>query len=369
MADADRTGPAPAAPRRRPSAALEYPLDAPAPDGSVVEVAPGVLWARMPMPMALDHINVWLLRGDAGWTIVDTGLATDTTRALWERIVAERLDGAPIEALVCTHFHYDHAGLAAWITERFDVPLFMSLTEFLMLRIMGRDLPDPPHPELQGFYDSAGMPPERSQRVFAALRGDPFIPPRQGHFRRLRGGDAMTIGPRRWQVLIGEGHSPEHVCLYCAEERLLIAGDQLLPRISSNVLVNAFEPDGNPLASWFESLDRLDRCAPDTLVLPSHQSAFRGLHARVQELREHHRHQFDLLGRYVAERGECTAYEAMTVMFPRLRHAADDMLALGETVAHLSWLCAEGSLCRRKDSEGRLLYGCVPTREDAEVHW
>lgn len=354
------------APRSPAGVALEYPFEAPQPDGSVTAVAPGVLWARLPMPMALDHINVWLLRGDDGWTIVDTGLATDATRALWERIVAERLDGAPVRALVCTHFHYDHAGLASWITERFDVPLYMSLGEFLMMRVLDRAAAPVPSPEQRQFYARAGMPPERAERVFETLRRDPFLPPRQSQFRRLRGGDVLAIGPRRWQVLIGEGHSPEHVCLYCAEDRLLIGGDQLLPRISSNVLVNAFEPEGNPLALWLESLERLERCAADTIVLPSHQSAFRGLHARVQELRQHHRRQFEELRRVVAGRGACTAFEAMTALYPRLRHAADDMLALGETVAHLSWLRYRGMLERRLEADEAFRYGLAAGGDEEE---
>jgi glyoxylase-like metal-dependent hydrolase (beta-lactamase superfamily II) len=347
---------------------LEYPLAAPQPDGSVTEVAPGVLWARMPMPMALDHINVWLLRGETGWTIVDTGLANDQTRALWERIVAGHLGGERIQALVCTHFHYDHAGLASWITERFDVPLYMSLGEFLMMRALDRAAAPVPTPEQRQFYARAGMPDERAERVFEALRRDPFMPPRQAQFHRLRGGDVLTIGPRQWRVVIGEGHSPEHVCLYCAEDRLLIGGDQLLPRISSNVLVTAFEPEGNPLALWFESLDRLEQCAPDTMVLPSHQNVFRGLHARVQDLREHHRRQFDELHRVLSESGGCTAFAAMTVLYPRLRHAGDDLLALGETVAHLSWLRYRGAVERRLEADESYRYSVV-ARESRETHW
>lgn len=194
-----------AARRFRSTSALAFPAEAPAADGSLVEVAPGVLWARMPMPMALDHINVYLLRGERGWTIVDTGLNTPECRALWERIASEHLDGLPIEALVCTHFHYDHAGLAGWISERFGVPVYMTLAEFLTLRVLGAALPDPAPPETQQFYRRSGMPAERVARMIGMLRADPFMPPRLGEFRRLRGGDSMTIGVRRWQVLIGEG--------------------------------------------------------------------------------------------------------------------------------------------------------------------
>lgn len=359
-----------AARRFRSTSALAFPAEAPAADGSLVEVAPGVLWARMPMPMALDHINVYLLRGERGWTIVDTGLNTPECRALWERIASEHLDGLPIEALVCTHFHYDHAGLAGWISERFGVPVYMTLAEFLTLRVLGAALPDPAPPETQQFYRRSGMPAERVARMIGMLRADPLMPPRLGEFRRLRGGDSMTIGVRRWQVLIGEGHSPEHACLYCGEDSLLIAGDQLLPRISSNVLVTPSEPDGDPLQLWFDSLDRLDLCAADTLVLPSHQGVFRGLPARVQELRDHHRHQFDTLRVFVAEFGRCSAFDAMLHVFPKLRHPMDDMLALGETIAHLAWLRQRGDLVRTLDDDGVHRYAAVTvTAEDRGTHW
>lgn len=342
-----------APPTRLPaSAALDYPFTAPSADGAVVEVAPGILWARMPMPMSLDHINVYLLREDAGWTLIDTGLNTAISRELWERMVASRLDGLPVKRLICTHCHYDHAGLAAWISERFDVPLLMTHGEYFMLRGLMGPPPDPLPPSQALFYRRAGMPEERIEPMFAALRRDPFMPPLPPSYQRLRGGDVLGIGGRDWQVLIGEGHSPEHACLYNATERILIAGDQLLPRISSNVLVSPIEPEANPLQLWLASLDRLDRLAPDTLVLPSHQGVFRGLRARVQELRAHHGQQFEVLRAELARRGPATAHQLMQVQFPKLRHAMDEMMALGETIAHLSWLRHDGSVRRVLEDDG-----------------
>lgn len=332
--------------------ALEYPFTAPAPDGEVVELAPGILWARIPMPMQLDHINVYLLEDGDGWLVVDTGLNTGKSKALWETIIARHLKGLPLKGLICTHFHYDHAGLAAWFTERFDIPLFMTHGEFFTMRGLNEQVPDPLPVPLRQFYQRAGMPDARIDRMFGALRRDPFMPPHPHAFRRLREGDELHIGGRSWRVIIGEGHSPEHACLYCAADRILIAGDQLLPRITSNVLVSGVEPEANPLKLWLESLERLDRLAPETLVLPSHQLVFRGLNARVREFREHHRHQFGVLHDIVAEAGSCTAFEAMARLFPRILGGADDMLALGETIAHLSWLRYEGELRRVLDDDG-----------------
>lgn len=338
----------------RPSdrAVLDYPFTAPVSDGSVVEVAPGILWARMPMPMALDHINVYLLRGDEGWTLIDTGLNTDTGRERWEHIAANHLQGLPIVRLVCTHMHYDHAGLASWLCERFEIPLYMTHGEYFMMRALSQPEPDPLPASTALFYQRAGMPQERIDRMWRAMRKDPFMPPQPRSFNRLRGGDHIRLGSRLWRVVIGEGHSPEHACLYCEQDQILIAGDQLLPRISSNVLVTGIEPEANPLQLWLESLARLEQLAPDTLVLPSHERVFRGLHARTEELRVHHTQQFDLLRAHLEEHGVCTAFEAMLCLFPRLRGPVDDMLALGESIAHLSWMRYAGMLRRVLDEDG-----------------
>ena len=348
----DRNTPSRQAPRLRASAALQYPLDPPAADGSVVEVCEGVLWARMPMPMALDHINVYLLRDGAGWTVVDTGLNTALARELWEKIAATHLQGLPIRRLICTHGHYDHAGLAAWITERFEAQLLMTYGEYFMVRGLMGPPPDPLPAPQHHFYRLAGMDDARIERMFAALRRDPFMPPVPPQYQRLRAGDSVPIGERVWQVIIGEGHSPEHACLYNAQEQLLLAGDQLLPRITSNVLVSPIEPEANPLQLWLASLDRLDQLAPQTLVMPSHQGVFRGLHARVQELRAHHQQQFQLLRDTLAQGGPQTAWALMEVQFPKRPHPADDLLALGETIAHLSWLRYAGQVRRFLDDDG-----------------
>jgi len=338
--------------RLRASALLDYPFSPPASDGSVVEVAPGILWARMPMPMALDHINVYLLREAQGWTVIDTGLNTEAGKTLWEHIAAAHLDNLPILRLICTHGHYDHAGLAAWIMERFDVPLFMTYGEYYMIRGFSEAPPDPLPPTQQLFYQRTGMKAEQIDRMFDVLRKDPFMPPIPPTYQRLREGDRIGIGERQWRVVIGEGHSPEHACLYCDEDHILIAGDQVLPRITSNVLVGPIEPEANPLQLWLQSLDRLDHLAQDTLVLPSHQNVFRGLHARVDELRAHHQMEFELLCHALAQQGASTAMELMQVQFPKRRHAADDLLAMGETIAHLSWLRYAGRVQRVLDENG-----------------
>lgn len=331
---------------------IAFPFDPPRPDGEVVTLAPGVLWARMPMPMQLDHINVYLLRDHDGWFIVDTGLNLPASRALWETIVERHFDGLPLKGLICTHFHYDHAGLSAWLTERFDAPLYMTHGEYFTMRTLAGPPPEPLPDSMLTFYLRAGMPRERVEEMFAKLRRDPFMPPQPRAFTRLREGQGLHIGGRDWRVVIGEGHSPEHACLYCAADRLLIAGDQLLPRITSNVLVSDIEPEANPLKLWLDSLDRLAQLAPDTLVLPSHERVFRGLLPRVTELHAHHQQQFDIVRTHLRVAGAATAFETKAKLFPRVLSAVEDMMALGETIAHLSWLRYSGQVRRVLDDDG-----------------
>ncbi|MFC4931469.1 long-chain-acyl-CoA synthetase [Massilia sp. GCM10023247] len=331
---------------------LTYPLAPPAADGSVVEVAPGILWARMPMPMSLDHVNVYLLRDGDGWWAVDTGLDSEPVRALWQQLCATQLDGLPLKAVLCTHFHSDHAGLAHWLSTTYDVPLYMTHGEFFMLRLSASPMPDPPPPAQQRFYARSGMPAETTASMLAAIGSHTYRNTAATSFRRLRAGTRLRIGDREWEVIIGEGHSPEHACLYSAADRLLIAGDQVLPTITSNVSVSSLEPEANPLQLWFDSLERLAPLAPDTLVLPSHHKVFRGLHPRLRQLREHHEQQFGVLRLRFADGQARTAYEVMQAMFPKLRGGADSMMALGEAMAHLAWLCAAGELVRTLDADG-----------------
>ena len=339
-----------AAARRKPESKLRYPIEPPPSDGTLVEIVPGLLWARVPMPMSLDHINCYLLRdsfeGRDGWAVVDTGLGIPRTHEVWEKIFGETLAGQPMTRLICTHCHYDHAGAARWMQERFDVPLLMTYGEFMMLRGLMGPPPDPLPDMHRLFYERAGVSDEQLDEMVGAMRKDPFMPQAPFNYQRLRAGQVLTIGEREWRVIVGEGHSPEHACLYNARDGLLIAGDQLLPRITSNVMVSPMEPEGNPLQVWLESTLRLAELPADTLVLPSHQGVFLGVRERAHEVVTHHEQQFDQLRAHLATVSGASARELMLVLFTRLRGPVDHLMALGETIAHLNQLLAAGELQR-----------------------
>ena len=140
------------------------------------------------------------------------------------------------------------------------------------------------------FYRAAGWDDaaiERYQERFGAF-GE-MIYPLPVSYHRIADGDTLRLGAHEWTVVVGSGHSPEHACLYCPQLKLLIAGDQVLPKISSNVSVYPVEPDADPLGDWLRSLAVIKQRIPDeVLVLPAHNSPFHGLHARIEELGESH---------------------------------------------------------------------------------
>ena len=334
-------------------AALRFPHPAPPAPGTLTQVASGVHWLRMPLPFALDHINLWLLADGAGWTIVDSGLDTPVTKELWERIFVEALDGKKVTRLIVTHFHPDHMGLAGWLTERWRIPLWISETEWLWARMMGADHDDDAFGADQiPFYRRAGLD-ETTIAAFAA-RGNQYAR-RVGRvprlFHRIADGMAIEIGGRPWRVIIGRGHAPEHACLHCPELDLFIAGDQVLPKISPNISVWPNEPDANPLARYLDSLEMLRRQVPaDVLVLPSHNLPFHGLDTRIDQLASHHAERLAEIE--IACATPRSTMDIVPLLFRRKLDVQQLGFAIGEALAHLHYLAAAGRLRRDTRPDG-----------------
>ena len=350
------------------SIGLQYPLPTPPAAGETCFVSEGVLWARMPMPFSLDHINVYLLHDHDGWWIVDTGLNRETCRTLWREIF-EKLDPAgPLKGVVCTHFHDDHTGLAGWFEQTWHVPVYMSVQEYLTLatdRRLSDVIAAPPEQHLR-YFQSAGFDLEQTRALLTSLAGSSHGPQVPSQYRRLKHGDVLTIGDCHWQVVVGSGHSPEHVCLYSAQRGLLLSGDQVLPGITSNVCVTPVEPLANPLKDWLDSLERLMSIPDDVLVLPSHQLPFKGLHARLQFLYAHHQQALEQTRQVCAGEG-ADAVSVMRALFPRVRSPIDQFLGLGEALAHLNFLVARDELEVRMTDTGLNRY-CGRPRSNPLTH-
>lgn len=343
---------------------LHYPFGETLPArGRTLEVAPGVLWLRMELPFALNHINLWLIDDELetpngrqrGWTVVDCGIASDTTRDAWEILFAspqELLGGRPVLRVLVTHCHPDHVGLADWLCQLWNAPLWMTAGEYAFARMMSAGLPGAdgsamfPHFRRHGLT-SPEMESRIQERKTYYSRLVPTVPVA---YHRLQEGIPLQTGNFRWQIITGFGHSPEHASLYCAERNVLISGDMLLPRISTNVSVFAIEPEANPVAQYLDSLRKYESLPDDVLILPSHGKPFRGLHTRIQQLRDHHAERLEEVRQ--ACREPQSACDIVPVMFRRPLDAHQLTFAIGEALAHLHYLWFACELERSTGSDG-----------------
>lgn len=330
---------------------ITYPFDSLPDGGHAVEVAPGVHWVRMPLPFKLNHINLWVLDDGDGWTVVDTGINQPDVRQYWQQLFSGPMGAKPVKRMIVTHFHPDHVGLAGWFEEEYDIVLWMTLGEWGMARNLKLETPENILPHLARFYKRAGFDeklmaiiPERGVSYPSRITMPPI------GIRRIVEGELIEVGDHHWQVIIGTGHSPEHACLYCEDLNVLISGDQILPRISPNISIWPQEPNGDPLSQFLASLKRFEHLPQDVLVLPSHDYPFKGLHHRLSELAHHHDERLDET--FALCEKPVSAYEVLKGLFTRELDSHQIFFAIGESLAHLHHLVAQGRLRRYDDMDG-----------------
>jgi glyoxylase-like metal-dependent hydrolase (beta-lactamase superfamily II) len=339
-----------------PAPRLIYPWETPPAPGEAVEVAEGVLWLRLPLPMKLDHVNVFAFDEGDGWTVVDTGFDTKTARGIWEAVLAGPLKGRPVRRVVVTHYHPDHVGLAGWFQAQ-GAELVTTRTSWLLARMLVLDVQPVPVPETVAFWRAAGMGEEMLAQRMAER---PFnfadvVAPLPLGYRRIAEGDVIRIGGRDWDVRMGDGHAPEHATFWSRDGALVIGGDQLLPSISPNLGVYASEPEADPVGDWIAACGRLAAFATEAqLVLPGHKLPYRGLPTRMRQLRENHEGALDRLARHLAE--PRTAAECFAPLFLREIGPGEYGLALVEAMAHCLHLWHRGRARRVRREDGAWLW-------------
>ena len=338
---------------------IQNPFPDPPEEGDAIEVAPGVLWMRLPLPMALDHVNVYALDDDGGWTIIDTGFDSKRGRAIWQKLLEGPLGGRPVRRVIVTHHHPDHVGLAGWLMANHGAELLMSRTAWLMARMLTLDAQERPTPETVRFWQRAGMPAtllhkRMSERPFNFSDTVHTLP--LGYTRLIDQGE-VSFGGRNWRVVMGHGHAPCHATFWSKDDNLVIGGDQLLPSISPNLGVHATEPDADPVAEWLESCVAMsDLAEARHLVLPGHKLPFTGLPTRLRQLIENHYSALDRLEEVLRESPR-TAVGCFDVLFRRQIKESEFGLALVEAVAHLNYLRHRGLIQQVDETDGAILWG------------
>ena len=335
---------------------LHHPFETAPEPGAATEIAPGILWMRLPLPMALDHVNVYALEDSSGWTLVDTGMMTRKTIALWAALIDGPLAGRPVTRLLVTHHHPDHIGLAGWFQAR-GVELLIPRTAWLLARMLVLDVQDRPPAESQLFYQRAGvgtamLAKKASERPFNFAD---CVAPLPLGFTRLSKGDVIHAAGRRWQIRLGHGHAPDHATLWSLDDPLVIGGDQLLPGISANIGVYPTEPEADPLGDWLTSTRGFQAPArDDQLILPGHKLPFVGLPFRLAQMEDNHLTALDRLHSHLSEPRRAT--ESFAPLFRREIPENQFGLALVETVAHLNHLLRQGRITRSLDADGAWLW-------------
>lgn len=354
---------------------LNYPLgDALPPGGHTLVVAPGIKWIRMGLPFALNHINLWLVRDTLdsptgtlqGWTVVDCCVSREESKAHWQQIFDTQLEGLPVLRVICTHMHPDHIGLASWLCDRWTTPqhdcrLWISATDYGVARLASSSPTGFGGGEYAAaFFESHGL---KNAGYLAQIKARTnyftnLVPSVPRTFKRMQDGDVIAIGGRNWQCISGYGHAPEHISLYCAELRVLIGGDMMLPRISTNVSVHDNEPEADPLRQFLQSIDKFKPLHADTLTLPAHGKPFTGLHRRIEQLHQHHQERLNEVME-ACKSNPCNAHDIVPIMFKRELDLHQMTFAMGEAIAHLHLLWFDGRLGRQVDAQGGFRFSPV----------
>lgn len=320
--------------------------DRPPEPGEYVELPAGILWLRLPIPGGLRHINVWLVPGDRGWFLVDTGMRTDAVELAWERYERSLPLASQLESIVVTHHHPDHFGMGRWLGERFGVGIAMSADAAAAAADSLSEERSDTGNAAASFATRLGV--ELDTEMLAILMGAGYraIVSGQPETELLPAGGRVPEPVGRWRVSLHDGHAPGHACLHDDAGRVMISGDQVLPAISSNISLYPSNEAGDPLGDYLLSLDRLAALPGDTLVLPAHGRPFIGLHERLSALRGEHRERLESIA-VLCARPRSTR-EVATGLFSLDRlDALNRLLATTETLAHLRRLELDGLVARQ----------------------
>lgn len=340
---------------------ITHPFETPPETGEAIEVADGILWMRLPLPMKLDHVNVYALDDGDGWTVIDTGFDSRKSREIWNSLLSGPLAGKPVHRTIATHHHPDHIGLSGWLQTDHGAELLTTRTAWIYTRMLTLDTHDVPSDEHIAFMQAAGLPEDRltAYRETRPFNFSDMVAPLPLGYTRIQEGDEIEIGGRRWRIHCGDGHAPEHAMFWEIDGPLVIAGDQILPGISPHLGVFPSEPDADPVIEWLQSCTRFrDLATSAHFVLPGHKLPFFGLRPRLQQLLENHESALDRLCDHLQTPD--TAPGCFLTLFKRNIGDGEFGLALSETLAHLNNLRRTKRIERHTNANGVWEWTSIP---------
>ncbi|SHJ44575.1 MBL fold metallo-hydrolase [Cycloclasticus pugetii] len=327
---------------------LTFPIASKPEFGLPMKVEEGIFLLKMPIPYALDHINLWLLRDGEGWTIIDSGFYSEEATLLWNKVLVDFCHNEPIQKIIITHFHPDHVGMAQWLAHKTNAPVHMSQIEFLTTQMACQEYSKQQKARRREYFERFGLAQEDIQQLQDKVGGYVTgVPEAPTSYQRLVDGQSLLINGEPWHLLQFNGHSPGHICLHNKQRDLLVSGDQILPNISPNVSVNFYESDADPLADYLSSLGTLATLGADTVVLPSHGRIFKGIKERATMLKEGHRKSLDQILAFCQQAR--SGLEVLHTLYGKRLSLFNLSLATGEAMAHLNYLIGTGEVTRSGD--------------------
>ena len=305
------------------------------PVGEAAEVVEGVYQLKVPVPFPLVFVSVYLVEGDDGWTIIDTGFDYPEGREIWEKGAGQvGLDlDRDVERIVVTHFHPDHLGLARWLQERSGAPVYVLEGEIQHSREVWSN---PDHASFAGHLVRGGMDRALAEKAAAQMRARLSLPE---EMLPLQEGEKIELGAGVARVLHAPGHADYQLMLHDEGRRVIFAADHVMLEITPNI---GLWPDTKerPLARYLESLSVLRGLDAD-LVLPGHGPLFHDFDGRVDELLLHHEERLDLMHRALGDEPR-TPFAVSRELFRYTLSLYERCFALAETLAHLEYLVSEG---------------------------
>ncbi|WP_424930386.1 MBL fold metallo-hydrolase [Amaricoccus tamworthensis] len=315
---------------------------------------------RVGLPMRPSHLNIYAFDEGDSWTIVDTGMNVKSVRAEWQALLVGPLAAKPVGRVILTHYHPDHVGLVGWFQKEHGAELWCTQATWLFARMLTLDVQTEYTKETIAFWKAAGMDEDilaerQSSKPFCFA--DVVYPMPLG-YRRIYDSETVSIGDKQWTVRMGQGHAPDQATFWGVDHDLVLAADQVLPRITPNLGVYATEPEADSVGAWIKSCKHLREFArANQLALPGHQMPFTGLDARLDQLVVIQTDALEELLEYLAEPRR--ASDCFDVLYGRRIGKSEYGLALVEAVGHLNHLHQTGRVTRSKNEDGAWLWKAV----------